>query len=343
MKICSRISALLAALLLVGAVCQVSAATRISGRLSTEFEWFDNADENTATPIYQYVLFNADDIADSGWTFRGYGRLADDLSDEVDVDSEFYYAYLEKRNLLNNLDLKLGRQFIVTSAGASMMDGLYLNYNNLGPVDIAFFGGGDVKFDDNYSSGDWIVGGEVASDRLVKNLNASFSYLQKWEDDELGYELFGLDLDYNLPNLMRFYSETQYSYLTAEVTYFTLGAKYYRSPKWSLRTEYLYSLPVFSSTSIYSVFAVDQYQEALLEVNYLIRRGLNAFGRYTHEFYESVNDADVFEAGIEMLRTAKLSGYLIGTYRKDDDGQDIKGIKTPLCQDRCRLSLRSFE
>jgi hypothetical protein len=129
MKICSRISALLAALLLVGAVCQVSAATRISGRLSTEFEWFDNADENTATPIYQYVLFNADDIADSGWTFRGYGRLADDLSDEVDVDSEFYYAYLEKRNLLNNLDLKLGRQFIVTSAGASMMDGLYLNFS----------------------------------------------------------------------------------------------------------------------------------------------------------------------------------------------------------------------
>ncbi|PNU19723.1 hypothetical protein C2E25_11045 [Geothermobacter hydrogeniphilus] len=327
MKNCSRILALLAAVLLVGMVCQASAATRISGRASTEFEWYDNADEDTATPIYQYLLFNATDIADTGWAFRGYGRLADDPSDEADVDSEFYYGYLEKRNLVTNLDLKLGRQFISTSAGASVMDGLYLNYNNLGPVDLAFFGGGDVKFDDNYSTGDWIVGGEVSSDRLIKNLAAGFSYLQKWEDEELGYELFGLDLDYNLPNLMRFYSETQYSWLTDEVTYFLLGAKYYRDSRWSLRAEYLYSLPVFSSTSIYSVFAVDEYEEALLEFNYLIRTGLNAYGRYTHEFYQSTSDADVFEAGLEMQRVAKLSGYLVGTYRLDDEGQDLMGIK----------------
>ncbi len=207
MNVCSRISALLAALLLVGAVCQVSAATRISGRASTEFEWYDNADEDTATPIYQYLLFNADDIADSGWTFRGYGRLADDFSDKAETDSTLYYAYLEKRNLLKDLDLKLGRQFIVTSAGASVMDGLYLDYRNLGLLDVSFFGGGDVKFDDDYNSGDWIVGGEISSRRLIKHLVADFSYLQKWEDSELGYELFGLDLDYKIPNLMRFYSE----------------------------------------------------------------------------------------------------------------------------------------
>ncbi|TYO98592.1 hypothetical protein EDC39_106198 [Geothermobacter ehrlichii] len=328
MKNCSKIVALLVALLLVGAACQAVAATRIKGRASTEFEWFDNADEDTATPVYQYLLLNATDIAGSGWTFRGYGRLADDLSNEYETDSELYYAYLEKRGLgKKNLDLKLGRQFISTSAGASVMDGLYLKYNHLGPVDLAFFGGGDVKFDDNYSAGDLIVGGEISSDRLVNNLYAEFSYLQKWEDEQLGYELFGIDLDYNLPSLIRFYNEIQYSYLTDEVTYFILGAKYYRNPKWSLRTEYLYSLPVFSSTSIYSVFAVDEYQEALFEFDYLIRRGLNAFVRYTREFYESVDDANVFEAGVEMRRTEKFSGYLIGTYRKDDDGQDLKGIK----------------
>jgi hypothetical protein len=327
MNICSRILTFLAVCLLLGFTVQSASATRVSGRLTTEFEWYDTAEEDTATPVYQYLLLNAQDIADSGWAFRGYGRLADDFSDEVDVDSELYYAYFEKRDLLKNLDIKLGRQFIVTSAGASIMDGVYLNYDSLGPFDLAFFGGGDVKFDDNYSSGDWTVGGEISSYRLVKNLSAGFSYLQKWEDDELGYELLGFDFDYNLPNLMRFYSETQYSWLTEEVTYFILGTNYYRDPKWSLRAEYLYSLPVFSSVSIYSVFAVDEYQEALLEFNYHIRRGLMAFGRYTHEFYESVDDADVFEVGIEMLRTEKLSGYLSGIYRMDDDGQDLKGVK----------------
>ncbi len=327
MNICARILTLLAVCLLVGVTVQSASATRVSGRLTTEFEWYDNADEDTATPVYQYLLLNIQDIADTGWIFRSYGRLADDPSNEVDIDSEFYYAYFEKRDLLKSLDLKLGRQFIVTSAGASVMDGLYLNYDNLGPFGIAIFGGGDVKFDDNYSSGDWIIGGEISSYRSVKNLSASFSYLQKWEDDELGYELLGLDLDYNLPNLMRFYSETQYSWLTEEVTYFILGSKYYRDPKWSLRAEYLYSLPVFSSMSIYSVFVVDEYQEALLEFNYLIRPGLNAFGRFTHEFYQNVDDANVLEVGIEMLRTEKFSGYLTGTYRKDDDGQDLTGAK----------------
>lgn len=327
MKISSRILVLLAALLLAGFVCQVSAATRISGRASTEFEWYDNAREDTATPIYQYLLFNAADIADSGWIFRGYGRLADDLSDEEDVDSQLYYAYLEKRGLLSSLDLKLGRQFISTTAGASIMDGLYINYRDLGPVDVALFGGGDVKFDDNYAVGDWIAGGEVSSDKLLKHLATSLSYLQKWEDEELGYELIGFDADYNLPNLIRFYNETQYSWLTDEVTYFLFGARYYRDPKWSLKAEYLYSLPVFSATSIYSVFAVDQYQEALVEFNYRLRPGLNAYGRYTHEFYESTDDADVFEAGIEKLRTNKCSGYLAGLYRLDGDGQDLKGIK----------------
>ncbi|RMG33484.1 MAG: hypothetical protein D6720_11345 [Gammaproteobacteria bacterium] len=330
----SGIIALLAAILLAVAVCQAAAATRISGRASTEFEWFDNADEDTATPVYQYLLFNAADIADTGWTFRGYGRLADDLSDEVDVDSALYFAYLEKRSLFKNLDLKLGRQFISTSAGASIMDGVSLDYRNIGPVDLALFGGGDVKFDDNYAAGDWILGGEISSDRLVPNLAASFSYLQKWEDEELGYELLGLDLDYDIPRLIRFYSETQYSWLTDEMTYFLLGAKYYRDPKWSLRAEYLYSLPVFSSTSIYSVFAVDQYQEALVEFEYRLGEGLNAYGRYTHEFYESTDDADVFEAGVEKLRTGKWSGYLAGLYRLDDDGQDLKGIKVYL---NCRV------
>ncbi|MBE0599630.1 MAG: hypothetical protein IH614_20510, partial [Desulfuromonadales bacterium] len=38
-------------------------------------------------------------------------------------------------------------------------------------------------------------------------------------------------------------------------------------------------------------------------------------------------DANVFEAGVEKMRTARFSGYLVGTFRDDDDGQDLKGVK----------------
>lgn len=329
MNIWKRVLGALVVTLLVFFACPVQ-ATNFSGKASTVFEWFDDPEEDTATPFYQYLLLNVTDIGDSGWNLRGYGRFADDLSDEVDVDSRLYYGYLEKRNLIDNLDFRLGRQFIATTAGASLMDGLYLDYRNLGPVDITLFGGGDVSYYEGYNAEDLIVGGEIGSRTLVDNLAASISYVQKWEDSDLSHELIGLDLDYNVPSVIRLYSETQYSWITDEVTYFVAGAKYYRSPKWSLRAEYLYSLPVFSATSIYSVFAVDEYQQAELEFIYNIDRGLQAFARYTHEFYEDVEDADVIEAGIEKLRGDAFSGYLTGVYRMDDDGQDLYGGKVRL-------------
>lgn len=318
---------LLAHALIAGVPWQAQGATTISGQSSTVFEWFDTAEEKTATPFYQYLQLNMGDMGGSGWDFRGYGRLSDDLSDEVDADSRLYYAYIQKRNALENLDVRLGRQFVVTTAGASIMDGVNFDVRNLGPVDVRFFGGGDAKFNEYYSSDLMIAGGEISSDRLFENFLARFSYVQKWDDGDPTHKLLGLDLDYTFPKLMLFYSETQYSWLTEEVTYFLLGAKYHQNPKWSLRGEYLYSLPVFSSTSIYSVFAVDDYEEVMIEYIYRLGFGLNAFGRYTHEFYESLEDANVYEIGIEKIRTEKISGYLAGIYRLDDDGQDLKGVE----------------
>ena len=322
--------------LVVGFASQARAVT-VSGRASTVLEWFDTAEEETAVPLYQYLNLNVSDIAEEGWNFRGFGRLSDDLNSEVDADSRLYYAYLEKRDLLKNLDLKLGRQFIATTAGASLMDGIYLDYQNLGPLSLAVFGGGDTTFYDGYHADDMIVGAEL-SGRFLGSLDFGFSYLQKWDQGDLSHELFGLDLDYALAQ-GNLYSETQFSWLTEEVTYFLLGGSYRPGTDWSLRAEYLYSLPVFSSTSIFSVFAVDEYQEALLEANYRLGQGLTAFGRYIREFYESVDDADVLEAGLEQLRTKKFSGYLVGTYRSDDDGQDLAGVKlhaaylfTPKCE-----------
>ncbi|PLX88654.1 MAG: hypothetical protein C0618_03845 [Desulfuromonas sp.] len=307
-----------------GFVSQALAVT-VSGRTSTVLEWFDTAEEETAVPLYQYLNLNVTNIADKGWHLRSYGRLSGDLNDEVDADSRLYYVYLQKRNLLKKLDLKLGRQFIITAAGASLVDGIYLDYRNLGLVNLAFFGGGDATFYDGYHADDTVIGGELYG-QFFGTLAASISYMQKWDQGDLSHELLGLDLEYDVREL-DVYSETQFSWLTDEVTYFVLGGNYQPNTKWTLNTEYLYSLPVFSSTSIYSVFAVDEYQELSLEANFRIDNGFNAFGRYVHEYYESVDDANVFEAGIEKLRTLNFSGYLIGTYRGDDDGQDLYGAK----------------
>ncbi|MDH3390756.1 MAG: hypothetical protein OEL85_03035 [Desulfobulbaceae bacterium] len=308
----------------------VKAAT-FSGRSSTTVEWFDDANEETAVPIYEYILLNVRDIDENGLNFKGYGRLATDTQNVVDVDSRLYYAFLEKKGLFSDrMDFRFGRQFVATTAGASIMDGLDLTLKNVGPLRFRLFGGGDATYYEDYDQSDLIWGAEVNGLFLQDSLNIGLSYIQTWEESELTKELIGIDFDYDRENLINLYSEVQLNYINDVVSYFLVGAKYYQNPKWNLRAEYLYSLPVFTSTSIYSVFAVDEYEEVMAEFSYNLAVGLRAFGRYTQEMYKEFSDANVFEAGIEKIRTNQFSGYLAGVYRNDEDGQDLKGIKARL-------------
>ena len=300
-------------------------ALSISGRSSTEIEWFDNADGDTAVPAYEYLLLNVKDIDGAGLNFRGYGRGADDLANEVDVDSRLYYAYLEKRELLPHLDVKLGRQFIATSAGASLMDGLYLKARELGPFSLTLFGGGDVSYYAGYNAKDLIDGAELSG--KFDNLQVGLSYIQRWEESELTNELIGVNADYHYRQMLSLFGEGQFNYLANSISYFNGGFDYHRDPSWSLRAEYLYSLPVFSSTSIYSVFAVNEYQEVATELSFRHGQGVRSFLKYTREIYQEIDDANVLEAGVEKIRTDRLSGYLSGVYRKDSDGQDLRGVR----------------
>ncbi|MFO7812585.1 MAG: hypothetical protein R6V21_06425 [Pelovirga sp.] len=321
-----------AALALLPAV-HVEAAS-VSGRSSTVLEWFDTAAEDTAVPAFQYLQLSVKDVGADGYNIYTYGRLGYDLADELSnnsnyADSRLYLAYLEKRGFLtSDLDFRLGRQFISTTAGASVMDGLRLDYRLMDNYQFTLFGGGDVAYYEGYSVKDLVLGAEFnISDRFVKDLDLGLSYVAKVDDGHLAMELIGFDLEYDFNKQLFVYSETQYDYLSDRVSYFLAGANFYASPRWSGRLEYLYSLPVFSSTSIYSVFAVDEYEEIMGEATYRIGNGWKAFGRYTYEIYPEFSNANVLEAGVEKRRTEKYSGYLTGVFRDDKDGQDLYGFK----------------
>ncbi|WP_144401933.1 hypothetical protein [Geoalkalibacter subterraneus] len=319
---------LVSAVLVLGPFFDASGA-RISGRTSTVVEWFDDANGKTIVPAYQYVQFNAYDLADKGYDFRIYGRIGDDLAGErsSSAKSRLYYAYIDKQDFgVDSLDLRLGRQFVTSAAGASVMDGLRLDYDFLDNYSLTIFGGGDVAYYEGYNAKDAVAGAEITG-TFFKTLNLGLSYLARFDGGLLAQELYGLDVEYDINDLLYFYSETQYDYLSDRVSYFLAGIRYYQFSQWKARLEYLYSLPVFSSTSIYSVFAVDEYEEILAELTYDIAPGWRVFGRYTREIYPEFSDANVFEAGLEKLRTDRWGGYLSGVYRDDEDGQDLKGFK----------------
>lgn len=160
-----RITSLLVVLLMSGMLYAPPASTTvITGRSSTVLEWYDTPEEETAVPAYEYLQIKARDIAGSNLRAYGYGRIADDLAGEDDdVNSRLYAAYLDGKVDRLNLDFRFGRQFISTIAGASVMDGARLKFNNLleRPLAFSLFGGGDVKYSDTYKYGDWVVGGEL--------------------------------------------------------------------------------------------------------------------------------------------------------------------------------------
>jgi hypothetical protein len=303
-------------------------ATTITGRASTVVEWFDDLNEETIVPAFQYLQLNALDIGNKGYDFRFYGRGGTDLADERSsyAESRLYFAYLEKRGFLHDgLDFRLGRQFISTTAGASLMDGLRLDHDFLDNYRLTLFGGGDVTYHEGYSLKDVILGGELAGGFMNDDLNLGLSYVAKLDEGLLAQELLGLEAAIDLFDALYLYNETQYDWLSDRLSYLLVGGKYHQFADWTARIEYLYSLPVFSSTSIFSVFAVDEYEEVLAELTYNLPRNWRAFGRYSREIYQDFEDADVFEAGIEKLRTRQFGGYLSGVYR--DGGQDLKGFK----------------
>ena len=326
-----RFSSLLVLLVLIGLVgIPPAAATVITGRSSTVLEWYDMPDGETAVPVYEYLQLRATDLGGKGYHFYGYGRLAEDLADEDDsVGSELYSAYVDKKWAEHKLDLRFGRQFISTTAGASVMDGARVKMRNLAgrPLALTLFGGGDVAFDETYRTGDWLIGGEARYD-FDFGTNARFSYLQKWDDSDLAFELIGFDANHAYRKILDTYGELQFDLLSESISYFLLGADYHRASDWSLRTEYLYSLPVFASTSIYSVFAVSEYEELMVEYTRYLAYDTKAFGRVSYEMYVDFDDAQLLEAGVEkMMMRSDWGGYAVGTVRLDGDGQELYGIK----------------
>ena len=312
---------------LVVLIAANASATTISGRSSTMLEWYDDPDGKSAYPAYQYLLLNARDINDTGLNFRMHGRLGADLNNKVDADSRLYYAYAEKRGINDRFNIKLGRHCVFNTAGSAIMDGISIDYDDGGSYTANVFGGGDVRYYENYDRKDNVAGGEVASWFFQDNLKLGLSYIQKWEDSATTHKLFGVDAFYDHGIYFETYGEYQYNYLSDTMSYLLLGINYHESHAWHIRTEYLYSKPVFSATSIYSVFAVSKYQEVMAQVDRRLGPGMFVFGRYTHEIYEEVSNANVLEAGIEKIRTDQLSGSFSGVVRVHEDGQDLYGIR----------------
>lgn len=290
-----------------------SVAAEIHGRSSTQYLWYnDPIIGKNQKNLSEYLMVSLTGLdKESKITVQGYGRAVYDLKDDAysdDLETRLYYLFLDYRNFMDRADIRLGRQFVNFSAGSSLMDGVMVDIKNLGPVGFTLAGGRDIRFGEidpitSHASA-WGVAAYLAG---YKNTDFDVSYLRSYYYTDIARDIIGSSFKQYLADSIKLYADVRYD-LTAEVFNEVLGGvNYFPFLDLMLTAEYYESYPTFDTTSIYSVFAVEKYQEAVLGAEYTITSWLDLSAGYYHEEFSNDARAGLYEVGVKVRPSPALT------------------------------------
>ena len=158
------------------------------------------------------------------------------------------------------------------------------------------------------------------------------SYVRKYDDGERAREEFGLNARYFYKSLSP-YTELRYNWLSKSLDEATVGVDFFPVSFLMIKTEFYHSYPTFDSTSIYSVFAVDKYQEYHVRAEYSLENTpLVLSASYIKQMYEESDSADVYSVGASFNPNDKLLVSTTVDYRSGFGGKlwgfDVNGNYT---------------
>lgn len=315
-------SLLVSLILLCPSVSSADWTTR--GDTTTVLESYeDPVDGEAALPIYQYLRLDMrDGTGDGAKAIRLYGRLAGDINDEVDAESRLYYAYFQQKDIWKETDLRVGRQWVSTVAGSPVIDGIRIDKDWDDLLILSFYGGANAAIEEGEDS-DFVWGFSVKED-MWSGSELSASYMQKMDGGDLATEILGIAGRTRVAQRGSVYGEFQYDMISQIASYYLAGIRL-PGERWTIKSEYYGFTPVFDSTSIYSVFAADEYKELSVSADYRLDRSWTLFGSYAREMYTSFDDSNVVEAGCELRKKGGYGGYVSTIFRSGDE--DLRGIK----------------
>ncbi|WP_136513158.1 hypothetical protein [Geomonas edaphica] len=279
-----------------------SMATEIHGRSSTQFQLFSNEMLNGKRQIElaEYLRFSITNIDKEGkFTIHGYGRGAQDFTNGDGLNGRLYYFYGDYRDLYEKIDLRIGRQFVDVSAGSAIVDGALIGVKNVGPVAFTVLGGHDVVFGLNGETGNAgnTVFGLAAYLSGFRETDAEVSWLRKFDGSDITRDIIGGSFKQYLFNNVKLYGNAKYD-ITAEAFNEVLGGvKYFPTSDLIFTGEYYRSYATFDTTSIYSVFAVNDYTEALFRADYTLNDRLSMNFGYNRQWYGDGGHANVYHVG----------------------------------------------
>lgn len=289
-------------------------AAEIHGRSSTQFLSFNNEllDDKRQIELNQYLNIGITNIDKAGkFSIFGYGRASQDFTNGDGLHGRLYYLYGEYRDLFDKVDVRVGRQFVNLAAGSAIIDGAQVNVKNVGPVAFSIMGGRDVIFGLNGEIGDATNTdmGIAAYLTGFKNTDAEVSWFRKWDQGDVARDQLGFNLKQYLFNNLRLYGNGRYDLVSESFSEAQGGVKYYPLSNLIFTAEYYQSYPTFDTTSIYSVFAVNRYTEAVFRADYNFNDMVSVNAGYNREWFGEGGVANVYHigAGIRPIEPLKLN------------------------------------
>ncbi len=277
-------------------------SAEIHGRSSTQFMFFNNElIERRQVQFAEYLRLGITNIDNEGkFNIYGYGRLNQDLNAGEGGGGRLYYLYGDYRDLYGKIDFRLGRQFVNLAAGSAIIDGALVTLKNVGPVAFTVLGGRDVIFGETGELG----AGRNTALGLAANLvdfqktDLELSWFRKWDQGDVSRDQIGAAFKQYLFNSLRLYGNTRFDLATETFNELQAGVKYFPQSNLIFTAEWFQSYPTFDYTSIYSVFAVDRYQEGIFRIDYTFNEMVSVNAGYNRQFYDEGATADVYHVGI---------------------------------------------
>lgn len=310
-------------------------AAEVHGRSSTQLLWFNNFfNQRKQAEFAQYLNLSVLNVDREGkLSFQGYGRVTQDVRNSEGLNGRLYYLYGDYRGLYDKVDIRLGRQWINYAAGTALIDGGQIELRKVGPVGFSIMGGRNVFFD-LYGEGtrkEDFVFGTAAYLTGFKNTDAEVSYFLKLDKSGMARNQVGGVFKQYLFNAVKVYANTRYDIVSETFMEVLAGVKVFPTSKLVLTGEWYQSYPIFDATSIYSVFAVDRYQEGVFRVDYTVNDMISIHGGYNRQDYGEGgfgNDgtADVVEVGLGLRPLSNLMLNLTYNHRNGYGGKLDGGI-----------------
>lgn len=302
-------------------------SVELHGRSSTQYLWYnDYFTGDKVADFAQYLSITATKIDEAGkLSLTGYGRMTQGVNEGGDFHGRLFYLYGDYTDLYNKADVRLGRQFVNYAAGSALVDGLKVDLKNVGPVAFSVMGGRNVIFNlesESTKSQDYVWG--VAANLVgFKNTDAELSYIMKLDAAGIARDQIGASFKQYMYNSLKFYTNARFDTTSEKFSEMLLGLKYYPSTDLVLTGEWYLSNPIFDNSSIYSVFDVGNYKEAVLRADYRINDTIGVNAGYTRQIYGDGDNgqADVIEIGTNVRPTEKLLVNLNYDYQEGYGGK----------------------